>query len=129
MRSSTVLACAVLALLPGVARADIAKVVPTGTTRTIDFFASLHPDCSSTGTPTVRLIDGPSKGLITTERARDYLPFPKGNVRSRCNAHRVSGLRMMYRSADNFVGTDRVRILILSGSGESREAIYSIQVR
>lgn len=128
MRFLPVLAGA-LALLPHVAFADIAKAVPSGTTRQIDFFASLHPDCSPTGMPVVRLIDGPSKGLITTESGRDFLPFAKGNPRSRCNAHRVSGLKLLYRSADAFVGADRVRILILSGSGESREAIYTIQVR
>ena len=105
------------------------KAVPSATTQQIDFFASLHPDCSPTGTPTVRLIDGPTKGIISTEKGRDYLPFPRGNVRSRCNAHRVAGVKLLYRSADKFLGTDKVRILILSGSGESREANYTIQVR
>ncbi len=129
MRSLLSLACGVLVLLPGLASAEIGKAVPSATTQQIDFFASLHPDCSATGTPVVRLIDGPTKGLITTEKGRDFLPFAKGNPRSRCNMRRVSGLKLLYRSADAFIGTDKVRILILSGSGESREATYTIEVR
>lgn len=129
MRSALSLACGVLVLLPGLASAEIGKAVPSATTQQIDFFASLHPDCSATGTPVVRLIDGPTKGLITTEKGRDFLPFPKGNPRSRCNARRVLGVKLLYRSADAFIGTDKVRILILSGSGESREAAYTIEVR
>lgn len=129
MRSLLSLACGVLVLLPGLACAEIGKAVPSATTQQIDFFASLHPDCSATGTPVVRLIEGPTKGLITTEKGRDFLPFAKGNPRSRCNMRRVSGIKLLYRSADAFVGTDRVRILILSGSGESREAAYTIEVR
>ena len=111
------------------ALADITKIVPAGHTQQIDFFASLHPDCSPTGTPTVRLIDGPSKGLVTTETGRDFLAFARPNPRARCNSHRVAGTKLLYKSADNFIGTDHVRILILSGSGESREAVYDIQVR
>lgn len=129
MRSALLLASAVLIPISGSAVAEIGKAVPSGTTQQIDFFASLHPDCSATGTPVVRLIDGPTKGLITTEKGRDFLLFPKGNPRSRCNLRRVSGVKLLYRSADAFVGTDKVRILILSGSGESREATYAIEVR
>ena len=73
-RTLPLLASALIALIPGVARADIAKVVPTGTTRQIDFFASIHPDCSPTGTPVVRLIDGPSKGSSPPRRAAISCP-------------------------------------------------------
>lgn len=129
MRHRLVFACLLAGLLPDPARADIAKAVPSGRTQQIDFFASLHPDCSATGIPVVRLIDGPSKGLITTEAGRDFLAFPRGNVRSRCNNRRVAGLKLLYRSTDAFTGADRVKILILSGSGMQREAIYTIEVR
>jgi hypothetical protein len=120
-----------LALLLGTAPAwaGISKTVPSGRTQQIDFFASLHPDCTPTGTPTVRLIDGPSKGLVTTETGKDFLAFAKPNPRARCNSRRVSGTKLLYRSADNFIGSDQVRILILSGSGEGREAVYDIEVR
>ena len=131
MRPTTPFALSLLALIAiaAPARAEIGRTVPTGSTQQIDFFASLHPDCSPTGTPVVRLVEGPSKGMVTTERGRDFMAFPRGNPRSRCNARRVAGTRLFYRSADNFFGVDHVRLLILSGSGQGREATYSIEVR
>ena len=116
-------------LLSGPALADEARAVPSGVNQQIDFFASVNPDCSPAGMPTVRLLDGPSAGLITTDKARDFLAFPRGNVRHVCNRKRVAGVKLFYRSKPGYVGTDRVRILILSGSGTEREAIYAIGVR
>ncbi len=109
--------------------ADEAKAVPSGVNQQIDFFASVNPDCSPAGIPTVRLIDGPSTGVITTDKGRDFLAFPRGNVRHLCNRKRVSGVKLFYKSQAHFIGTDHVRILILSGSGTEREATYNIGVR
>ncbi len=111
------------------ALADETRIVPSGLNQQIDFFASVNPDCSSPGLPTVRLIDGPQAGTITTDRGRDFMAFPHGNVRAACNKRRVAGLKMFYRSPKGFMGTDRVRILVISASGTGREATYSIQAR
>jgi hypothetical protein len=108
---------------------ELKKAVPSGVNQQIDFFASVNPDCSSIGTPTVRLIDGPSQGVITTDKGRDFMTFPHSNSRHICNRKRVAGLKLFYKSATGFFGTDRVRILIISASGTEREATYSVQVR
>lgn len=113
----------------GAAWADEQRIVPTGTNQQIDFLASVNPDCSSPGLPTVRLVAGPDKGTVTTEKARDFKPFPRGNVRSACNGRRVTGLRVFYRSAKDFIGTDHVQILVISANGTGREARYAIQAR
>jgi hypothetical protein len=123
-----VLTLAMTALI-GPARADEARIVPSGSNQQIDFFASVNPDCSSPGLPTVRLVDGPNQGVITTDKARDFLPFAHGNVRSACNKKRVAGLKLFYKSPKGFMGTDHVRILILSSAGTGREASYDIQSR
>lgn len=122
--------CAIVLLLgSSAAFADESRTVPTGINRRIDFFASVNPDCSSIGMPTVRLVDGPDHGVITTDKAKDFKPFPRGNVRSKCNSRRLSGLRLFYQSTSEFFGVDRVRLLILSASGDEREATYVIQVK
>jgi hypothetical protein len=113
----------------GAAHADETRVVPSGVNQQIDFFASVNPDCSSPGMPTVRLVDGPSQGTVTTDKARDFLPFPNGNVRSACNRKRVAGVKLFYKSPKGFMGTDHVRILIISSAGTGREASYDIQSR
>lgn len=113
----------------GAAVAEEAKSVPSGSNTQIDFFASVNPDCSPIGIPTVRLIDGPNKGVVTTDKGRDFLTFPRSNLRHVCNRRRVSGLKLFYKSEAAFFGTDHVRILIVSGSGTEREATYAIKVR
>ena len=109
--------------------ADIPRTVPSGTNQRIDFLASVNPDCSSIGTPTVRLVTGPDHGVVTTDKARDFLPFPKSNPRSRCNSRRVAGLKLFYRSKSAFFGVDRVGLIVISAEGVEREATYVIQVK
>ncbi|MDX7953632.1 hypothetical protein P7D22_20930 [Lichenihabitans sp. Uapishka_5] len=111
------------------AHADEARIVPSGTNQQIDFFASVNPDCSTPGLPTVRLIDGPQAGTVTTDKGRDFMAFPHGNPRSACNKRRVAGLKMFYRAPKGFMGTDHVRILVISANGIGREASYAIQTR
>ena len=109
--------------------ADQVRTVPSGKNVTIDFFASVNPDCSSIGLPTVRLIEGPSDGVVTTDKARDFMAFPKSNVRSKCNGRRVAGLKLFYQSTTEYFGVDRVRLLIISAAGSEREATYVVQVK
>ena len=109
--------------------ADQARTVPSGRNQRIDFFASVNPDCSSIGLPTVRLVEGPSNGVVTTDKARDFMSFPKSNIRSKCNGKRVAGLKLFYQSTTEFFGVDRVRLLVISASGGEREATYVIQVK
>ena len=75
--------------------ADLVRTVPSGKNQRIDFFASVNPDCSTIGLPTVRLVDGPSDGVITTDKAKDFMSFPRSNVRFKCNGRRVAGLKAL----------------------------------
>ena len=111
------------------AAADEARTVPSGANQRIDFFASVNPDCTSIGVPTIRLIDGPSHGVVTTDKARDFMSFARPNPRFKCNRRRVAGTKLFYQSETQYFGFDRVRLLIISGSGSEREATYVIQVK
>lgn len=118
-----------LGLSTSAAAADQVRTVPSGKNVRIDFFASVNPDCSSIGLPTVRLIDGPGNGVITTDKARDFMSFPQTNVRAKCNKRRLAGLKLLYQSTTEFFGIDRVRLLVISASGGEREATYVINVK
>ena len=130
-RCSTRLFAAVATLVAGLghALADETRIVPSGANQQIDFFASVNPDCSSPGLPTVRLIDGPQAGTITTDKGHDFMAFSHGNPRAACNKRRVAGLKMFYRAPKGFMGMDHVRVLVISASGTGREASYAIQAR
>lgn len=121
--------CLLLLLTVGAKAGEEVRTVPSGKNQRIDFLASVNPDCSSPGLPTVRLIEGPSNGVVTTDPAMDFKAFPRGNVRARCNARRVRGLKLLYQSTSEFFGIDRVRLLVISASGGEREATYLINVR
>ena len=128
--SKPLLCLCLLLLLPSGAQAgEEVRTVPSGKNQRIDFLASVNPDCSSPGIPTVRLIEGPSDGVLTTDKALDFKAFPRTNLRARCNAKRVRGLKLLYQSTTEFFGTDRVRLLVISASGGEREATYLIKVR
>ena len=129
MEKSWLLGLGALAMASGPSVADEARVVPSGRNQQIDFFASVNPDCSSPGLPTVRLVEGPNQGQITTDKAKDFMNFARSNPRSACNRKRVPGVKMFYRSATGFMGVDHVRVLIISASGTGREANYAIEVR
>ena len=127
-KRSSVLLC-LLALGTAAAHADEIRSVPSGMNRQIDFLASINPDCSSIGLATVRLIEGPSHGVLTTDKGRDYRPFAAPNPRHACNKRRLPGVKVFYQSETGFAGVDRVRILIIAASGTEREARYEIRVR
>lgn len=118
-----------LLLTTGAQAADEVRTVPSGKNQRIDFLASVNPDCSSPGVPTVRLLEGPGNGVLTTDKAMDFKAFPRSNLRARCNRKRVRGLKLFYQSATEFFGTDRVRLLVITASGDEREATYLIKVR
>lgn len=126
-----ILRCLLVLLVTATAAraAEIARTVPSGKNQRIDVLASVNPDCSAIGIPTVRLVEGPDHGVVTTDRAKDFLPFPKTNIRSRCNGRRVMGLKLFCQSTTEFFGADRVRLLVISASGGEREAVYAIQVK
>ena len=64
----------VVLLLPGtvVQAADITRTVPSGKNQGFDFLASVNPDCSSIGMPTVPLLEKPDYGVVTTDKAKDF---------------------------------------------------------
>lgn len=127
LRNLILLACVVAAATS--ARADEIKSVPRGINRQIDFLASVNPDCSSIGLPTVRLIDGPSHGVLTTDKGRDFMTFARSNPRHACNKRRVAGLKVFYQPEQGFVGVDHVRILVVAASGTERAETYEVRVR
>ena len=73
LRSLSVLLVSVATAQAG----EIARTVPSGINQRIDFLASVNPDCTSIGLPTVRLVEGPSNGVVTTDKRGTSCPSPK----------------------------------------------------
>ena len=102
------------------------RVVASGITQRIDFYAALNPDCSAIGDVNVRVTKQPEHGTVESLPATDYPQ--KENIRSKCNDHKVRGLQVNYKSAEKYVGSDELELLVLF-PGFAWKVRYNIDVR
>jgi hypothetical protein len=105
------------------------RVVASGAKQRINFYAALNPDCSATGDINVRVTKQPEHGTVETVAATDYTHFPKENIRSKCNQHKVKGVQVNYKAAEKYSGKDEFDLLILYPKGFAWEHHYDISVR
>jgi hypothetical protein len=126
----------VLRLLVGVAGAALPCsavhaqfAVVSGGTVNLGFFASVNPDCSSAGTPTVRITQQPRHGRVVVVRTRDFTSFSLSNPRSACNSRRVSGVSIRYISQRGYTGYDSLSGETFYQSGTYRSGTVNITVR
>jgi hypothetical protein len=55
--------------------------------------------------------------------------YPKENSRSKCNQHKVKGMQINYKSAEQYVGDDAFDLLVLFPTGFAWEIHYDVSVR
>jgi hypothetical protein len=92
-------------------------------------FASLNPDCTASGDVTVRVTKQPEHGKVETVATTEYAHYPKENIRSKCNQHKVKGTLVNYKAAEKYTGNDEFDLLILYPGGLARELHFDISVR
>jgi len=105
------------------------RVVASGAKQRLDFYAAVNPDCSAIGDVTVRVTKQPEHGTVETVATTDYTYFPKENIRSKCNQHKVKGTLVNYKAAEKYSGKDELDLLILYPDGLAREHHFDISVR
>jgi hypothetical protein len=76
-----------------------------GRTIRLVVITNVRPDCTSGPLPTVRLESAPKHGRVTVQRGR----YTATNVRQ-CLATEVPALIAVYRSAEDFEGSDTVTL-------------------
>ncbi len=55
--------------------------------------------------------------------------YPKENIRFKCNDHKVRGMQVHYKSAEKYVGSDELELLVLFPAGFAWEVHYDVEVR
>src|SRR4051794_6852527 len=96
---------AALAFSTVAAQAQFAnRIAASGKQIKLGFFATVNPDCSSTGDPTVRITQAPEHGRVSIPAGRDFPIFSEPNPRTVCNTRRVQGRIASYVSERGFVG-------------------------
>jgi hypothetical protein len=104
-------------------------VAASGVPMRLNFVASVNPDCSDMGRPTIRLRQAPQHGTVEIAPAMDFPRFPTNDVRSACNQRRIAGTSARYVSRAGFLGTDFVDVDIIYVTGGMIHHTFSIDVK
>jgi hypothetical protein len=97
--------------------------------RTIGFFTSLFPDCSSQGPVVARLVDGPKHGSVRFASEASFPRYSPGSPLASCNARKVEGLKMTFEAAEGYEGLDAYRVLIIYPDGSATNLDVKVSIR
>jgi hypothetical protein len=107
----------------------VTRIVASGAKQQVGFYTSLNPDCTVSGDINVRVTKQPERGTVETAVKTEYVHYPKENIRSKCNQHRVKGVLVNYKAAEKYTGSDEFDLLVLFPHGTAWEIHYNITVR
>jgi hypothetical protein len=113
----------------GLDKKQFTRVVASGTNQRIAFFNAIHPDCTASGDVNIRVTKQPEHGSVETTTATLFPGYPKENIRSKCNDHKVRGKQVNYKSAEKYVGEDALDLLVLFPGGFAWEVHFDVSVR
>jgi hypothetical protein len=113
----------------GLQKMDWTRIVASGTNQRIGFFYAVNPDCSAGGDINIRVVKRPEHGAVETAAATDFPNFERENIRYRCNRHKVRGQQVNYKSAEKYIGSDTLELLVLLPGGFAQEVHINIDVR
>jgi hypothetical protein len=113
----------------GLQKMDWTRVVASGTNQRIGFFYAVNPDCSASGDINIRVTKQPEHGTVETAAATSFPNFERENIRYRCNQHEVRGQQVNYKSAEKYIGSDTLELLVLLPGGFAQEVHINIDVR
>jgi hypothetical protein len=113
----------------GLQKMDWTRVVASGTNQRIGFFYAVNPDCSASGDINIRVTKQPEHGTVETAAATSFPNFERENTRYRCNQHEVRGQQVNYKSAEKYIGSDTLELLVLLPGGFAQEVHINIDVR
>jgi len=104
------------AFAQGLEQKQWSRVAASGAKQRIGFFHALHPDCTAPGDVTLRVTKQPEHGAVDTIAMTNYPAYPKENIRSECNEHKVKGMQINYKSAEKYVGSDALEVCQHNGA-------------
>jgi hypothetical protein len=108
---------------------NISRFVPAGEGRTVNFVASLYPDCASRGPIVARITRPPAHGALTFVDANSFPNFLATNRLSSCNDKKTAGLNVVYKAEDGYLGDDGADVFLMFPDGSAAEWHYFILVK
>ena len=113
----------------GLQKKQYTRVVASEAITRIGFFTGLNPDCTASGNVNIRVTKQPEHGSAETTTTTNFPGYPKENIRSKCNQHKVKGTLVNYKAAEKYTGNDEFDLLILFPGGFAWEHHFDMRVR
>jgi hypothetical protein len=108
---------------------SVSRFIPAGEERTMSFVASLFPDCASRGPIVGRIIKAPAHGALSFVKVDSFPHYIATNRLSSCNDKKSSGLNVLYKAEDGYLGDDDADIFLRFPDGTAAEWHYLILVK
>jgi hypothetical protein len=93
------------------------------------FSTQSTPIAPLNGDINIRVTKQPEHGAVETAAATDFPNFERENIHYRCNRHKVRGQQVNYKSAEKYIGSDTLELLVLLPGGFAQEVHINIDVR
>jgi len=108
---------------------NFTRFVPSGEGRTIGQVTALYADCSSRGPIVGRVIEKPAHGEVTFEPGDIFPAYVQNTPLFACNSKRAPGLMINYRSEQDFIGQDNMKIFLIFPDGSGAQWDYMLIVK
>jgi hypothetical protein len=95
----------------------------------VGFLTNVEPDCSSTAFASVRVVEGPTRGIATLKDDIEFTNFAKDDSHFDCNKQKSSGTALLYRGEEGYTGKDSVTVEVVYANGRGISWHYSIDVK
>jgi hypothetical protein len=108
---------------------NVTRFVPTSEGRTVGRVTALNPDCSSMGPVVGRVVEKPAHGEVSFEIGDIFPTYAQTSPLSACNSKRTPGLMINYRSEQDFIGQDNMKIFLIFPDGSGAQWDYMLIVK
>jgi hypothetical protein len=108
---------------------NVTRFVPSGEGRTIGQVNALYPDCSSRGPIVGRVVEKPAHGEVSFESGDVFPTYAQTSPLFACNSKRVPGLMINYRSEQNYIGQDNMKVFLIFPDGSGAQWDYMLIVK
>ena len=108
---------------------NVTRFVPSGEGRTTGSVTALNPDCSSRGPVVGRVVEKPAHGEVSFEIGDIFPTYVQTSPLFVCNSKRTLGLMINYRSEQDFIGQDNMKVFLIFPDGSGAEWDYILIVK
>ena len=108
---------------------NVTRFVPSSEGRTIGSVTALNPDCSSRGPVVGRVVEKPAHSEVSFEIGDIFPTYVQTSPLFVCNSKRTPGLMINYRSEQDFIGQDNMKVFLIFPDGSGAEWDYILIVK